>query len=77
MDAETNGLRELSAGERKQVGQAINAARAHLNTALADRRADLDAADRIQALEAAGSLGPVVGTHTGPGTVGFFWFLDE
>jgi fatty acid-binding protein DegV len=21
-------------------------------------------------------LGPVVGTHAGPGTVGFFWFLD-
>jgi fatty acid-binding protein DegV len=22
-------------------------------------------------------LGPVVGTHAGPGTVGFFWFEDE
>jgi fatty acid-binding protein DegV len=22
------------------------------------------------------SLGPVLGTHAGPGTVGFFWFPD-
>ena len=27
-------------------------------------------------IEAAGSLGPVVGAHAGPGTVGFFWFDD-
>jgi fatty acid-binding protein DegV len=23
------------------------------------------------------TLGAVVGTHAGPGTVGFFWFTDE
>jgi fatty acid-binding protein DegV len=23
------------------------------------------------------TLGAVVGTHAGPGTVGFFWFADE
>jgi len=22
-------------------------------------------------------LGAVIGTHAGPGTVGFFWFADE
>ena len=22
------------------------------------------------------TLGPVIGTHAGPGTVGFFWFQD-
>jgi fatty acid-binding protein DegV len=22
-------------------------------------------------------LGAVIGTHAGPGTVGFFWFLDS
>jgi DegV family protein with EDD domain len=51
--------------------------------------AHADAPDREQALrdmvrdvrpsaqiEAAGMLGPVVGTHAGPGTVGFFWFDD-
>jgi len=28
-------------------------------------------------VEIATTLGAVVGTHAGPGTVGFFWFLDE
>jgi fatty acid kinase fatty acid binding subunit len=28
-------------------------------------------------LEIATTLGAVVGTHAGPGTVGFFWFLDK
>jgi DegV family protein with EDD domain len=27
-------------------------------------------------IEMATTLGPVVGTHAGPGTVGFFWFTD-
>jgi DegV family protein with EDD domain len=48
-----------------------------------------DAPERVEALrelvararpsaqvEAAGSLGPVVGAHAGPGSVGFFWFDD-
>jgi DegV family protein with EDD domain len=28
-------------------------------------------------IEIATTLGAVVGTHAGPGTVGFFWFLDQ
>ncbi len=28
-------------------------------------------------IEIAGQLGPVVGTHAGPGTIGFFWFADS
>lgn len=28
-------------------------------------------------IEIAGQLGPVVGTHAGPGTIGFFWFADD
>jgi DegV family protein with EDD domain len=28
-------------------------------------------------IELATTLGPVVGTHAGPGTVGFFWFSDD
>lgn len=28
-------------------------------------------------IEIATQLGPVVGTHAGPGTVGFFWFRDD
>ena len=27
-------------------------------------------------IEVVGTLGAVVGTHAGPGTVGFFWFQD-
>jgi fatty acid-binding protein DegV len=27
-------------------------------------------------IEMATALGPVVGTHAGPGTVGFFWYED-
>jgi DegV family protein with EDD domain len=34
--------------------------------------------ERPQAqIEVATQLGPVVGTHAGPGTVGFFWFEDD
>ena len=52
--------------------------------------AHADAAERAQAvaemvrstrphaeLEIATQLGPVVGAHAGPGTVGFFWFEDD
>jgi fatty acid-binding protein DegV len=51
--------------------------------------AHAEAPDRLQALEqlvrrarpqaqieVETTLGPVVGTHAGPGTVGFFWFSD-
>jgi DegV family protein with EDD domain len=51
--------------------------------------AHAEAPDRLEALrkmvahvrpsariEVAGMLGPVVGTHAGPGTVGFFWWDD-
>jgi DegV family protein with EDD domain len=51
--------------------------------------AHAEAPDRLEALrgmvqkirpraeiEMATTLGPVVGTHAGPGTVGFFWFSD-
>jgi hypothetical protein len=27
-------------------------------------------------LELVTTLGPVVGAHAGPGTIGFFWFAD-
>jgi DegV family protein with EDD domain len=59
--------------------------RAELRTAIAHA----DAPDRADALkemirrkrpkaqlELVTTLGPVVGTHAGPGTVGFFWFTD-
>ncbi len=28
-------------------------------------------------IEIVTTLGAVVGTHAGPGTVGFFWFTDD
>jgi len=52
--------------------------------------ADADAPDRTKALrelvrrtrpeaelDLVTTLGPVIGTHAGPGTVGLFWFADE
>jgi DegV family protein with EDD domain len=52
--------------------------------------ADADAPDRTEALkelirrtrpqaklEIVTTLGPVIGTHAGPGTVGLFWFADD
>ena len=51
--------------------------------------AHADAPDRLEALvrmvtrtrpqaevDVATTLGPVIGTHAGPGTVGLFWFRD-
>ncbi len=46
------GLRNLTAEERKQAGQAINDARARLNLRLANRRAALEADDRAATLQA-------------------------
>ena len=44
----------------------------------ADALRELVRRTRPQAqLELVTSLGPVVGTHAGPGTVGLFWFQDE
>ncbi len=28
-------------------------------------------------VEIHGELGPVIGTHGGPGTIGVFWFADD
>jgi phenylalanyl-tRNA synthetase alpha chain len=46
------GLRDLTAGERKRVGQAINDARSRVTGALTKKKADLGAVDRAQALQA-------------------------
>ena len=44
----------------------------------ADSLKELVRRTRPQAqLELVTSLGPVVGTHAGPGTVGLFWFQDD
>ncbi|MDQ1398368.1 MAG: phenylalanyl-tRNA synthetase alpha chain, partial [Acidimicrobiaceae bacterium] len=45
-------LRDLTPEDRKLVGQAVNDARAKLISALANKKADLDAVDRARALQA-------------------------
>jgi phenylalanyl-tRNA synthetase alpha chain len=45
-------LRDLTPEDRKLVGQALNDARAKLTSALANKKADLDALDRARALQA-------------------------
>src|SRR4030095_13596932 len=39
--------------------------------------AHADAPERATQIDVITTLGAVVGTHAGPGTVGFFWFDDE
>jgi DegV family protein with EDD domain len=60
-------------------GPGLRAAIAHADApARADALKEMVRRTRPQAqLELVTSLGPVVGTHAGPGTVGFFWFTDE
>jgi fatty acid-binding protein DegV len=58
------------AGQRVAIAHADAPARA-------EALSDLVRRTRPQAqLELVTSLGPVVGTHAGPGTVGLFWFVD-
>jgi DegV family protein with EDD domain len=56
----------------------------HVGVAHADAARDAeDLADRVRALRPHASLdlvtvlGPVIGTHGGPGTLGLFWYHDE
>ena len=58
--------------------------RYHLGVAHADARVDgEDLVRRVQgarprcSLDVVLTLGPVIGTHGGPGTLGLFWFEDE
>jgi DegV family protein with EDD domain len=59
-------------------GPGLRTAIAHADApARADALKEMVRRTRPQAqLELVTSLGPVVGTHAGPGTVGFFWFED-
>jgi fatty acid kinase fatty acid binding subunit len=60
--------------DRPSLRVAIAHADAHeREQALRDMVGDLRPSAQI---EASGTLGPVVGTHAGPGAVGFFWFDD-
>jgi DegV family protein with EDD domain len=65
---------ERTSEDRPELRTAI----AHADApARADALKEMIRRTRPQAqLELVTSLGPVVGTHAGPGTVGFFWFTD-
>jgi DegV family protein with EDD domain len=63
-----------------------SADRPGLRVGVAHAEAEREARDLAQRVEQArpgasldffGTLGPVVGTHAGPGTLGLFWFEDE
>jgi DegV family protein with EDD domain len=57
-----------------------------LHVGVAHAEAEREAGELVRRIEQArpsasvdfvGTLGPVVGTHAGPGTLGLFWFQDE
>jgi DegV family protein with EDD domain len=64
------------AGTRDEPGVRVGIAHADVPERL-EALAKLVRATRPQAeIEVATTLGPVVGTHAGPGAVGLFWFTD-
>lgn len=69
--------RRFAATTGDQPGLHVGIAHAEAEDRVADLRA-LVARERPQAeIDIVTSLGAVVGTHAGPGTVGFFWFQDS
>jgi DegV family protein with EDD domain len=67
---------QLREGSRDEPGLRVGIAHADAPER-ADALVEMVRRERPQAeLELVTSLGPVVGTHAGPGTVGFFWFHD-
>ena len=80
MRGRAKALAEL---ERLFADGTVESQNLHVALAHADRPADAeDLAARIQrirpdaALDVLTTLGPVVGTHGGPGALGLFWFDD-
>ena len=66
----------LEAGSRDEPTLRIGLAHAAAPERLAKLEAIVRAARPRANIEIATSLGPVLGTHAGPGTVGLFWFDD-
>jgi DegV family protein with EDD domain len=74
----------LAAFERIFADATDDAPGLHVALAHAEARAEMDElARRVRAarpsasLDVETTLGPVVGTHAGPGTLGLFWFRDD
>jgi DegV family protein with EDD domain len=67
---------QFRAGSRDEPGLRVGVAHADAPER-ADALREMVGRERPQAeIELVTTLGPVVGTHAGPGTVGFFWFHD-
>jgi DegV family protein with EDD domain len=66
----------LEAGSRDEPTLRIGLAHAAAPERLAKLEAIVREARPRAKIEVATSLGPVLGTHAGPGTVGLFWFDD-
>jgi DegV family protein with EDD domain len=69
-------VREFTSATRNEPGLRVGIAHADASRR-AEALTDMARRERPQAqIEILTSLGSVVGTHAGPGTVGFFWFHD-
>ncbi|MBA2568127.1 MAG: DegV family protein [Actinobacteria bacterium] len=65
------------AGSGDDPGLRVAIAHAEAPTRLAQLAKLVQATRPRATIEAETTLGPVIGTHAGPGTVGLFWFADE
>ena len=70
------GLHAMDSIANGQLESAIQTQRERAEKRLAKLEAIVRAARPRAKIEVATSLGPVLGTHAGPGTVGLFWFDD-
>jgi DegV family protein with EDD domain len=68
--------RRFSAATSDRPGLHVGIAHAEAEGTVEELRAVVAAARPQAEIEIVTTLGAVVGTHAGPGTVGFFWFAD-
>jgi DegV family protein with EDD domain len=69
--------RAFSEGTTDEPGLRVGIAHAEAPARLEALRGMVQKTRPRAEIEVATTLGPVVGTHAGPGTVGFFWFADQ
>jgi DegV family protein with EDD domain len=68
--------KRFEAGTTDSGRLSVGIAHAEAPDTVEELRALVQAARPSAEIELVGTLGAVVGTHAGPGTVGFFWFQD-
>jgi len=69
--------RRFSEATSDRPGLRVGIAHAEAEGTVEELRAVIAAARPQAEIEIVTTLGAVVGTHAGPGTVGFFWFTDD